>query len=160
MRNPADLSLVRKCHALTLAIYRATANLRPFDHVEVEELRGTVVALETLMESAAAARTPSKRSKFIDMTLGKLSRLHCELGICRDVKTLFPAVVARLTADVDAIYDQVWEGLSPRDRAAREKRWEWLVKLDKEIATSISSPSQPRPLPSGPRRKGARIRPS
>lgn len=104
MRNFEDLRVWQAAHQLTLDVYK-TAKLFPAD--ERYELRSQVVravgSIEANIAEGCGRRTDGELHRFLQISMGSLSELRCELRIAKDLGYIQPAkfaLLAKSCADV------------------------------------------------------------
>ena len=104
MRNFEDLRVWQAAHQLTLDVYRIV-KLFPAD--ERFELRSQVVraavSIEANIAEGCGRRTDAELHRFLQISMGSLSELKCELRIAKDLGYIQAAqfeTVAKACADV------------------------------------------------------------
>ena len=130
MRNFEDLRVWQAAHQLTLDVYRIV-KLFPAD--ERFELRSQVVraavSIEANIAEGCGRRTDAELHRFLQISMGSLSELKCELRIAKDLGYIQAAqfeTVAKACADVGRMLN----GLSSKLIAPSKQR---------AVATSTAS---------------------
>jgi four helix bundle protein len=128
MRNFEDLRVWQAAHQLTLDVYKAV-KLFPAD--ERYELRSqvirAVVSIEANIAEGCGRRTDAELHRFLQISMGSLSELKCELRIAKDLAYIQPAQSEAL-ANACSEVGRMLNGLSSK-----------LVPPSKQRATAAAS---------------------
>ena len=114
MRNFEDLRVWQAAHQLTLDVYRMT---KLFPQEERFELRSqvvrAVVSIEANIAEGCGRRTDAELHRFLQISMGSLSELKCELRIARDLGYIQSSQFAPL-AEACANVGRMLNGLSAK----------------------------------------------
>ena len=141
MKNSPHEKFLKKTRDLVGAIYRLTATFPEDDaSVMTGELRDTVLNLECRIEEALR-RNPTRRGHPtpIEVAQGKLMRLSSGLHLGKGIKYIDAKTYKDLIAKLEDIQGEIDRFIGPRAVAARERRWERLLKIDAEIAAEVEA---------------------
>ena len=130
MRNFEDLRVWQAAHQLTLDVYRI---VKQFPRDEQYELRSqvvrAVVSIEANIAEGCGRRTDAELHRFLQISMGSLSELKCELRIAKDLcyiqATQFDSL-ARACADVGRMLNGLSSKLVPAPKkrtAALSESW-------------------------------------
>lgn len=122
MRNFEDLRVWQAAHQLTLDVYRIS---KQFPGDERYELRSqvvrAVVSIEANIAEGCGRRTDAELHRFLQISMGSLSELKCELRIAKDLNYIQPSQfnsLAKCCADVGRMLNGLSSKLTPlRQRA-------------------------------------------
>jgi len=123
VRNFEDLRVWRLAHELTLAVYRATNS---FPRAELfgltSQIRRATVSIEANLAEGSGRRTDPELHRFVQISMGSASELHCHLLIARDLGMLSQASAAALgvqLSDVRRMLTGLVKTLSASRKAER-----------------------------------------
>jgi four helix bundle protein len=89
MRNFEDLRVWQAGHHLTLAVYRATALFPKAEQYGLtSQIRRATVSIEANLAEGCGRRTDPELHRFVQISMGSASELHCHLMIARDLGML------------------------------------------------------------------------
>jgi four helix bundle protein len=104
VRNFEDLRVWRLAHELTLAVYRATDS---FPKAELfgltSQIRRATVSIEANLAEGCDRRTDPELHRFVQISMGSASELHCHLLIARDLGMLPQARAAELSSQLSDV---------------------------------------------------------
>ena len=97
------------CHALTIAIYRATGTWpREELHGLVSQARRAAFSSAANICEGSARRGPREFRRFLDITLGSLSELAYIVRLASDLRFLTPEAAAEIEELRSRAGKQVW----------------------------------------------------
>ena len=86
MRNFEDLRVWQAAHQLTLDVYKAVKLFPPEERFELRsQIVRAVVSIEANIAEGCGRRTDSELRRFLQISMGSLSELKCELRIAKDL---------------------------------------------------------------------------
>jgi four helix bundle protein len=104
MRNFRDLKVWSKAHALTLEVYRATADFPKSElYGLISQLRRASVSIEANLAEGCGRRSNNEFARFIRIAMGSATEVECHLMIARDLGFLTNDRYASMAKTLDEV---------------------------------------------------------
>ena len=123
MRNFEDLRVWQEAHQLTLSVYKIAKLFPPDERFELRsQVVRAVVSIEANIAEGCGRRTDAELHRFLQISMGSLSELKCELRIAKDLNYIQRSQydsLAKSCEDVGRMLNGLSSKLTPvRQRAS------------------------------------------